>query len=327
MSSHGAADFPETTRPAGPASTGQRILVTGGTGFIGRHLVDVLRARGDDVLLLSRNPARAALQFGVGVQVIGDLATLPVDTRIDAIVNLAGATILALPWTTARRRVLRDSRISTTRALVDLCRRLARAPATLVSASAVGYYGVRGAEPLDETAAPQDLFQSRLCRDWEQEAGIAESLGLRVVCLRFGIVLGRRGGALPQLARPVRGYLGARLGSGRQGAPWIHIEDAVRLIVFALDEAGLSGPLNAVAPGHTTQAGFMQALGRALHRPVWLRVPAFALRMLLGEMAQLLVDGQHVLPARALSAGFRFRYPQLDPALQDLLGNGGSVRP
>jgi uncharacterized protein (TIGR01777 family) len=197
----------------------------------------------------------------------------------------------------------------------------------VVSDSAVGYYGVRGDEPLDESAAPQDLFQSQLCSEWEQEIRGVEALGPRVVRLRFGIVLGRDGGALPQLARPVRLGMGARLGDGRQGMPWIHIEDAVRLILFALDDAALSGPVNAVAPGHTNHAGFMEAMGRVLHRPVWLRVPAFALRALLGEMAQLLVDGQHVVPARAMAAGFGFRHPDLEPALRELLGRGDIVRP
>ncbi len=277
------------------------ILVTGSTGFIGRHLLARLRARGDQVIGLRRGERP------------------PPGKHIDAVVNLAGAPILGLPWTAARRRQLLSSRLDTTRALIQALADDGQHPPVFVSASAIGYYGVRGDEPLDEQAAPQPIFQSRLCREWEEVACTAEGLGSRVVRLRLGVVLGRDGGALPQLALPVRLGLGAILGSGRQGAPWIHIEDVVRLIEFALDQPQLAGAVNAVAPGHVTHAQMQRTLARVLHRPLWLRVPAFVLRAALGEMAQLLVDGQHVVPARALAAGFTFAHPQLEPALQGLL--------
>ena len=277
------------------------ILVTGSTGFIGRHLLARLQARGDQVVALRRGETPKPGQ------------------RIDAVVNLAGAPILGLPWTASRRRQLLASRLDTTRALIQALADDSQHPAVFVSASAIGYYGVRGDEPLDEQAEPQPIFQSRLCREWEEAACAAEALGSRVVRLRLGVVLGRDGGALPQLALPVRLGLGAILGSGRQGAPWIHIEDVVRLIEWALDQPQLAGAVNAVAPGHVTHAQMQRALARVLHRPLWLRVPAFVLRAALGEMAQLLVDGQHVVPARALAAGFTFTHPQLEPALQGLL--------
>jgi uncharacterized protein (TIGR01777 family) len=293
--------------------------VTGATGFVGRHLVRRLLARGDSVIALSRDPLRATAQLGSAVQVTRDLAGLPATTQVDAIVNLAGAPILRQPWTAARRQLLRDSRNGTTRAVVALCNRLARRPATLVSASAVGYYGVRGDEPLDELAAPQPIFQSQLCSEWEAIADQAAP-ATRVVKLRLGVVMGRDGGALPQLARSLRLGLGSILGSGSQGAPWIHIDDTVRLIEFALDTPALQGPVNVVAPGHVSHAQLQRALGRVLHRPVWLPVPAFVLRAVLGEMSQLLVDGQHVVPVAATAAGFAWRFPQLDAALEDLLG-------
>lgn len=304
---------------AGAAPDGRRILITGATGFIGRHLVARLLARGVTPIALTRDPRRAARLLGSQVACIANLADLPDTTALDAVVNLAGATILGPPWTAARRTVLRESRLITTRSVVALCQRL-QIP-RLVSASAVGYYGVRGEETLTEAAGPQEIFQSRLCSDWEAEATRA-SPGTGVALLRFGVVLGRDGGALPQLARPVRFGLGSILGSGQQWAPWIHLEDALRLIEWCLQAPGRVGAVNAVAPEAVTHAQLQAALGRVLGRPIWLRVPAAVLRAGLGEMAQLLVDGQHVVPARALQEGFEFRHPWLEPALADLLQAG-----
>jgi uncharacterized protein (TIGR01777 family) len=300
-------------------TSGRTVLIAGATGFIGGYLVRRLLSHGDAIIVLTRDSERALDRFGPHVRIITDLGTLPTRTSIDAIVNLAGERILGFPWTLARRSALLGSRIKTTRALTDLCARLERPPRVFLSASAIGYYGVRGDEPLGEGASPQPIFQSRLCQDWEAAAQVADSLGVRVMTLRFGLVLARDGGALPSLARPVRMGLGAMMGTGRQWMSWIHINDAVRLIEFGLNSPALRGAVNAVAPTAVTHAQFQRELARTLHRPIWLRIPSTVLRAALGEMAQLLVDGQRVLPIRALAAGFEFQYPHLSAALRQLL--------
>jgi uncharacterized protein (TIGR01777 family) len=302
-----------------PTSSGRTVLIAGATGFIGGYLVRRLLSRGDAVVVFTRDSERALDRFGPHVRIITDLGTLATRTSIDAIVNLAGERILGFPWTLARRSALLGSRIKTTRALTDLCARLERPPRVFLSASAIGYYGVRGDETLDERASPQPIFQSELCQDWEAAAQVAASLGVRVMMLRFGLVLARDGGALPSLARPVRMGLGAMMGTGRQWMSWIHINDAVRLIEFGLNSPALRGPVNAVAPTAVTHAQFQREMARTLHRPIWLRIPSTVLRSVLGEMAQLLVDGQRVVPSRALAVGFEFQYPHLPAALRQLL--------
>jgi uncharacterized protein len=306
---------PLSAARAAPART---VLVSGATGFIGGHVVRRLVARGDEVIVLARDADRAVSRFGPHVRVITRWQELSAETLVDAIINLAGAPIFGMPWTRARRRQLLASRIDTTRDLVRFAAGLARPPRVLVSASAVGYYGVCSQELLDENAPPQDIFQSRLCQQWEQAAQSAEAAGTRVVCLRIGLVLARDGGALPQLALPVRLGLGAVLGSGRQWVSWIHLEDLLRLIDFALERPTVRGALNAVAPRAVTHRQFQRVLSRVLHRPLWLRAPAFLLRAALGDMAQLLLDGQRVVPARTLALGFTFRHAHLDRALGDL---------
>jgi uncharacterized protein (TIGR01777 family) len=304
----------------GVSASPRHVLITGATGFVGGYLVRTLIARGDSVTVLTRDADRALDRFGPHVRVVTSLDGIDTSTRIDAVVNLAGARILGFPWTRRRRHTLIQSRVRTTRGLVDLCARLQNAPRVFVSASAIGYYGIRGDERIDEQGAPQSIFQSELCQQWEEAATAAEALGTRVVRLRFGLVFGRDGGALPSLALPVRLGLGAMLGSGKQWVSWIHIEDLVRLIEFALEKPVLRGAVNAVAPNPATHLQVQRALARTLRRPMWMRVPAFAVRAALGEMAQLLVDGQRVLPRRALAAGFEFRYRDLIAALDHLLG-------
>jgi uncharacterized protein (TIGR01777 family) len=301
-------------------NSSRSVLISGATGFVGGHLVRKLIARGDVVTVVTRDADRALDRFGPHVRTVTSLDALGADEHIDAIVNLAGAPILGLPWTRRRRQVLLDSRVSTTRALVNLCARLDKSPRIFVTASAIGYYGVRGDERLDEQATPQQIFQSELCQRWEEATIGAEALGARVVKLRFGLVLGRDGGALPSLAMPVRLGLGAVIGAGKQWVSWIHIDDLVRLIEFALDKPSLRGPVNAVAPHAATHLQVQRALARTLRRPMWMRVPAFVVRIALGEMAQLLVDGQRVVPRRALASGFSFRHADLIGALDQLLG-------
>jgi uncharacterized protein (TIGR01777 family) len=311
---------------AGVSASPRTVLVSGATGFIGRNLVRRLIARGDRVIVLTRNAGKAQYRFGPHVRIVTSLDELAADTDIEAIVNLAGASILGFPWTRPRRAKLLDSRLRTTRNLVALAGRLVRPPRVLVSASAIGYYGVRGEEVLDEQSPPSSVFQSRLCQEWEAAAQAGEAAGMRVVRLRIGLVMGRDGGALPQLVRPHRFGLGAVLGSGRQWMSWIHIEDLIRLFEFALDTpAAQGGVLNAVSPAPLTHLQMQRAIATTLHRPLWLRVPAVLVRAGLGEMAQLLVDGQRVVPNRAVALGFQFRHPQAAAALENLLEHRGPV--
>lgn len=310
---------------ARPAANARTVLVSGGTGFIGGHLIRRLLSRGDRVIVLTRDTDHALDRFGPHVRVITSPAELGQHERVEAIVNLAGAPILGFPWTRARRRHLIDSRVGTTRALVELCGRLVNPPRVFITGSAIGYYGLGGDSPFDEQAEPQDRFQSRLCQEWEAAATAAEGVGARVVRMRMGIVLGRTGGSLPRLALPVRFGLGALLGDGQQWVSWIHIDDLVRLFEFALDTPACKGALNAVSPAAATHAQMQRLLAKVLHRPLWLRIPAVVIRAMSGEMSQLLVDGQRVAPMRALRLGFTFKHPNLGAALEQLLGRTRAV--
>ncbi len=298
------------------------ILVSGGTGYIGRHLIGRLLATGARIIVYTRSEQKCRALFGTRVRALGSLAELQVDTHLAAIVNLAGLPIMGFPWTRSRRRLLLQSRLATTDALVGLAARLRQPPAVLLSASAIGYYGLHGDELVDERATPTTDFQSILCQQWEQAAMHCESLGTRVTRLRLGVVLGGDGGALPQLLRPARLGLGAILGSGRQWISWIHIEDVVGLFERALRDAAMIGAVNATAPHAVTQEQLQRAIARSLHRPSWLRVPAWPIRLALGELAQLLVDGQRVVPARAIELGYRFQYPDIDSALAQITRHG-----
>ncbi len=277
------------------------IAITGASGFIGRHLTATLTAQGHTTRAVSSRTTPAPGSFA----------------GCDAIVHLAGEPV-AQRWTPAAKKKIMDSRVEGTRAVVRAIAALNPRPATLICASAIGYYGSRGDEPLTEDAAPASDFLAQVVRAWEHEAREAETLGVRVVSPRFGVVLGRDGGALPKMALPFRFGVGGRIGSGKQWTSWIHIEDLTALLAFALENVPLSGPVNAVAPTPVTNADFTRALARALHRPALFPAPAFALKLALGEMSSMLLGGQRVLPAAALRAGFTFRYPELDSALADL---------
>jgi uncharacterized protein (TIGR01777 family) len=304
------------------SATSRRILVTGATGFIGSHLVARLLANGDRPLVLARNETKARRLFGDTVTIVTSLAAVQAEERVHAIVNLAGESIAGGPWTAKRREILLGSRLGVTRELLSLVDRLTVKPTTWLNASAIGYYGVRGDERLTEAAPPGTGFQSELCRRWEEAAEEAASRGVAVALVRFGVVLDRDGGALPQLARPVRLFAGAVLGSGRQWFSWIHLDDLLDLLVLLLARGNVTGAINATSPEPVRYESLMAALASALRRPLWpIRIPARLLRMALGEFSELFVDGQRVMPARAQSLGFAFRYPNIAVALAAIYGS------
>jgi uncharacterized protein len=315
-------------RQGPPEHEAQTVLVTGGTGFVGSALVNELLGEGWRVILLSRDLLQARATWGNAVTVTDRLDSIAAETRIDAVVHLAGARVLGMPWTAARRRTLLDSRVHITRALVALMNRLQTRPRVFVAASALGFYGVpQGGEPggkhhetpCDETAPPvAGQFASGLCSTVEQEAMQAEALGVRVVRMRFAVVLGRDDGAFPMQALAARFGLATVLGTGQQPMPWVHLADATALVRFAIATPGVTGPVNAVAPQSCTQAEFSRQLAATFGRRVFWRVPAWPLRRAGGEMMSLLLDGRAAVPAVALREGYRFQYPSLSRACADL---------
>jgi len=298
------------------------LLVTGGTGFIGAALCRALTQQGHKLVVVTRSPLAHAAVPGLRYLPWDDPAAHPPLTwqqlisEVDGVIHLAGESLAAGRWTPARKQAIQESRVQTTRRLVDAMAARPKRPAIFLSASAVGYYGPRGDESLDETAPPGSGFLAQTCRQWEQEAFRAEALGVRVIRLRLGVVLGPGGGAVAKMAPPFRAWLGGPLGSGRQWMSWIHREDVIGLVEWALKQPQLAGPLNATAPNPVTMRGFCRELGRALRRPSWLPVPSVALRLVLGEMAQMLLTGQRVVPRAALEHGYRFRFPDLREALR-----------
>ena len=301
-----------------------RYLVTGGTGFIGASLVRALAQRGHDVTVVTRTPDRhhptERLRFvswegeALGCELV----------EADGVVNLAGESIAARRWSVSRKLKLQESRLQTTRRLVEAMAAGPKRPACLVNASAIGYYGAQGDEPLDEHAPPGRGFLAELCRAWETEARRAEPLGVRVVVMRIGLVLGPGGGALARMVPPFRWGIGGPLGSGRQWMSWVHRDDVIGMTEWVLSHPDVSGPVNVTAPQPVTMQALCDALGRVLGRPSWVLVPGAALRLLLGDMAEVILSGQRVLPRAALDRGYAFRYSALEPALRDCLASGGT---
>lgn len=299
-----------------------KIVITGATGMIGSLLVERLSNRFDtSLVLLSRRPAREIpvanrqwLAWQPGASGEWERAI----DGADAVINLAGEPIAGKRWSARQKLILRASRIEATQSLVEAIAKSKVKPKTLISASAVGYYGPHGDERLNEDSKPGDDFLSRLCVDWESEARKADSLGVRVCLLRTGIVLAKGAGALKKMVPPFKLFAGGPLGSGLQWMPWIHIDDEVGLIEFLLDRSDARGPFNGTAPNPVTMAEFSQALGRALNRPSWASVPPSVLALMLGEMADMLLTGQRAMPDAALKLGFQFKYPQLADALPAL---------
>ena len=297
--------------------------MTGATGLIGRSLCGSLSDDGHAVVALSRSP-ETTRGLAVGELHKWDPRSALFPTRalagIDAVVHLAGEPIVARRWTEEQKKLIRDSRVLTTRALVDAFRSLDCKPDVFVCGSAVGFYGDRGDESLEETAPVGSGFLSEVCQEWESEAARASELGVRVVEVRTGVVLSADGGALPKMLAPFKLGLGGRLGSGKQWFPWIHIKDIVGIFRHAILTPAVEGPVNGVAPEAATNAEFTRQLARALHRPAFLPVPELALRVLMGEMAEAVFSSQRVVPRSALESKYEFYYPLLTGALRDLLG-------
>jgi len=296
-----------------------KLLITGASGFIGSALIRRLVADGHQIMGLSRSPERLLKTQTAALQVVRTLEEIDAEESIDAIINLAGEPILDKRWSDARKQLIYNSRIDTTTGLIALIKRLKTRPKVLVSGSAIGFYGsCPGDRLLDEGSEGLPGFTHQLCLDWENKALEAQSLGVRVCLLRTGVVLGQ-GGALQRMLLPFRLALGGPIGDGQQWFSWIHLDDMVAIIQFLLAHEVLTGPFNATAPEPVTNSVFTKALGRALHRPTLLPMPAFVLQWILGEGAELLCEGQRVLPARLLEAGFEFRHPDIDGALNQIL--------
>lgn len=296
------------------------ILITGGTGAIGRVLCQELAKNGHSLTVLSRKPEKVHAICGEGTTPLASLADLPDSAHFDAVVNLAGEVVIGPYWTEKRKKLLWDSRVTLTGQLVDFIKRAESKPAVLINASAVGYYGDGGDRVIDEDSPGSGGFGHLLCDAWEKAAKQAEQDGVRVCVTRFGLVLMPHGGMLKSMLPSFRLGLGARIGDGRQWMPWVHCRDVVAIIAFLLDRKELSGTFNATSPNPVTNAEFTACLAKHLHRPAFLFVPAFLLKLLLGEMGELLTAGQKATPKRLLEAGFQFRHADLDSALAEIIG-------
>ncbi|HZY84438.1 MAG TPA: TIGR01777 family oxidoreductase [Gemmataceae bacterium] len=303
-----------------------RVFVTGGTGLIGTRLVRQLLKRGDQPVVLTRRPDAAAKLFGPACTVVaGDPtqsgAWVDAVADCDAVVNLAGENVFGRRWNAEVKALLNDSRVKATQNVVEALRQQTDGrPRTLVNASAIGYYGPHGDEELTEDSPPGDDFLARICIDWEKAALAVESAGVRCVTVRVGVVLDKEGGALAKLLTPFKLGAGGPVGSGKQWMSWIHHEDMTGLFLLALDDAGAAGPLNGTAPEPVTNRDFGRALGGALRRPAIMPMPGFALRLLVGEAAEVVLGGQRVLPRRAQQLGYVFKYPTIDAALREIVG-------
>lgn len=296
----------------------RRVLISGGTGFIGSALVHELLHKGHEITILTRDPHATAMQFAGRVRAISNTDELSAEIHFDTVINLAGAPVVGLPWTARRRRSIETSRYLTTQQLLNFVQRAQDRPAVWIQASAIGYYGTRSDLTVDETSPAGEGFAANLCSTWEQMSNELEVLGVRRVILRFGMVFGRSGGSLPMLLLSYRLWAGAVIGNGQQHLGWIHIEDLLRLIAYAIREQNVRGKINAVAPDVPTYAEFSRLTAHLLQRPVWFRIPGKFLRAILGEMSTLFVDGPQIVPRRLQQLVFEYRFPDLRSALMDL---------
>ena len=300
-----------------------RVFVTGGTGLVGRRLVDRLVTRGHRAVVLSRSPGSPAKLQG-DVEVVAGNPCVPGPWQrflenCDAVVNLAGENLFARRWSVRQKDLLRSSRLDATRVVADTLRSV-NGPKVLINGSAIGWYGYHQDRSFDESSPPGDDFLAKMCLDWEEAAQVAQAgrRDVRLVQLRTGVVLDRRGGALVKMAMPFFLFAGGHVGSGRQWMSWIHHEDLANLIVFALENEEVGGPLNGSAPVPLPMREVCAALGRVLGSPSWLPAPGFALRIALGEVADVVLQGQRVLPKAAQDAGFEFRFSDVEDAFADL---------
>ena len=308
------------------------ILMTGATGLVGTALVKEITAEGHTVYRLTRaeSSKSGAEELGVfdlpwnpmsgGIGGSGGSSSLQVPASVDAVINLAGAPIVGGRWTKERKALLRSSRVDTTRGLVSAIAKMEKQPRVLISASAIGYYGNRGEELVAENSAPGTDFLAELAKEWENEAVKAEKFGVRVVWLRFGIILAKQGGALPKMMMPFKFGFGGKLGSGRQWTSWIALQDVVAIVQEALRNDSWKGPINLVAPQAARNSDFTKSLAKVLHRPAIFAVPAFVLRVAMGEMAETLLGGVRVAPQVLEQNGYRFLHANLDEALKAILG-------
>ena len=297
----------------------KKILITGGTGFIGKALISNLLAEGYEVTVLSREVNSVESICGAGVKAINSLEALKPEDTFQIVINLAGAPIFDARWSDARKQIIRDSRINLTQQLVAGLAHMTIKPELLISGSAIGYYGDQGATILTEYSGVKEDFSQQLCADWENEAKKAEQFGIRVCLIRTGLVLGEGGGLLQRMLLPFKFCLGGRLGGGQQWMSWIHREDWIAIALKMIIDTSMSGAYNATAPNPATNSQFTKALADALNRPALLPVPAWLLKKLLGEMSELVLGSQRVFPERLLAAGFKFKYTTLSSALTQLL--------
>jgi len=302
----------------------KRILITGGTGFIGHVLCRELLARDYELTVFSRQPAETVKSSCGRVEAIRDLQQLRSHPGYDAVINLAGEGIADKRWSESRKQELRDSRIGITETLVEVIRSWDKAPNVVVSGSAVGFYGDQGSATVTESTSPNDEFTHRLCRDWENAAKPLGDDGVRLCFSRTGVVAGPDGGFLERMLLPFKLGLGGRLGSGTQYMPWVHRDDVVSALIWMMENPDASGPYNVVSPKPVTNAEFTRSLGRVLHRPTLFPAPAPVLKVALGEMSRLLLTGQRAIPEKLVSQQFQFRYPDLDQALTHSVAPGAA---
>lgn len=309
-----------------------KVLIAGGTGFLGNPLAWAWAEEGHDVRVLTRGlpPGQTQHESGTGKPGITRVGWMPDGTvgelarefhEAAAVINLAGESIAGKRWSATRKQALRDSRILPTRSLAAAFQQSVSPPPTFISASGVGYYGAHGAEPVTEAAEPGSDFLASLCVDWEAEARKAAREGVRVITLRNGLVLEKSGGLLQPMVRAFRLFAGGPQGNGRHYMPWIHRHDWVEMVRWLVDTPSLSGPVNATAPHPVTNREFAHALGRALRRPALVPTPGFALKLLFGELSEAMLTGQRAIPERAKTAGYHFRYPEIDIAFRGIFGD------